>query len=105
MNNFKMIYKILKYLEAMMDVSEPDMTPIRAEALGMTNERWSALMEMLLKDGYVDGASAKRYIRNHIVINNFDEAKITLKGLEYLQENSLMKKAAAVAGGVVSVIN
>lgn len=32
MNNFKMIYKILKYLEAMMDVSEPDMTPIRAEA-------------------------------------------------------------------------
>lgn len=48
MNNFKMIYKILKYLETMMDVSEPDMTPIRAEALGMTNEIWSALIEMLL---------------------------------------------------------
>ena len=33
MDNFKVVYRILKHLEAMMDASEPDMSPITSESL------------------------------------------------------------------------
>ena len=39
MDNFKVIYKILKYPESAMDYSEPDYEPILAAALGLTEER------------------------------------------------------------------
>ena len=104
MDNFKVIYKILRYLETMMDVSEPDMSPITAESLGLSQERWSNIMEMLIRNGYIEGAGAKRYVRTPLVISNLERARITLKGLEYLQENSLMKKAANIAKGITEII-
>ena len=104
MDNFKVIYKILRYLETMMDVSEPDMSPITAESLGLSQERWANLMEMLIRNEYIEGASAKRYVRTPLMIINLERTRITLKGLEYLQENSLMKKAANIAKGITEII-
>ena len=75
MDNFKVIYKILRYLEIMMDVSEPDMSPITAECLGLSQERWSNIMGMLIRNGYIEGAGAKRYVRTPLVISNLDYAQ------------------------------
>ena len=45
-----------------------------------------------------------RYIRQPERIEPPMEPHITLQGLEYLQENSLMKKAAAFAKGVKEIV-
>lgn len=103
MNNFKSIYRILKYLEAALDVAAPDMTPIMPVALGITEERWKAYMQMLQKEGYIEGLSYKQYIGEESVMR-VEKVKITLKGLEYLEENSLMQKIKNAAMDVVDII-
>lgn len=103
MNNFKYIYRILKYLEAALDVAAPDMTPIMPGPLGITEERWKAYMQMLQKEGYIEGLSCKQYIGEETVIRA-DKIRITLKGLEYLAENSVMQKIKNAAIEVVDII-
>lgn len=103
MDNFKVIYQILKYLEGAMDYAEPDYTPIQAEALGLTEERWKALIKMLIKDGYVEGVTIKTYMRSTDTIVQFAPV-ITLKGLEYLHENSMMQKIMRAAKGIKDVL-
>ena len=53
MDNFKVIYRILHYLEKAMDLDELDRSRLTPEALGVTERRWLALWEMLAKEGYV----------------------------------------------------
>lgn len=103
MDNFKVIYKILKYLESAMDYSEPDYEPILAAALGLTEERWRLLMKMLTENGYIDGVVLKQYMRSGITIIRFNP-EITLRGLEYLHENSMMKKIMEIAKGITDII-
>lgn len=99
MDNFKIIYRILRTLEQSMDLEEFDKSLISAEALGISENRWRALMEMLLEEGYVKGAVAVKSIYS-TGIKIGPDFGITLKGLEYLNENSFMKKAANFAKGI-----
>lgn len=103
MDNFRVIYRILRYLEKALDYDEPNMDCISAKALKLSDQRWMALMEMLSKEGYIDGFSVQRTVDGSILISS-PTPRITLKGLEYLQENSLMKKAAELAKGVAEII-
>lgn len=104
MDNFKVIYRILRYLEKAMDYDEADMDFISCERFRITEQRWSAIMEMLVKDGYVDGISVKRSVDGEMVIS-VSYPRITLKGLEYLKENSLMQKAADLTKGIAEIIS
>ena len=92
------------YLEKALDYDEPDMERISAKALGLSEQRWTALMSMLAKEGYVEGISIQKSVDGETAIS-ISNPRITLKGLEYLQENSLMKKAAALAKGVADIIS
>jgi len=85
------MYKILKALEKAMDLDEFDINNISAETLKISNNRWFAIMEMLIENGYVSGISIEHYLAGDRIVNR--GIKITLKGLEYLNENSFMKKA------------
>ena len=91
MDNFSVIYKILRTLEKAMDCDEFDIKSIGADVLGISENRWLAIMEMLITDGLVTGAKITNYLNNKRLINS--DMRITLKGLEYLQDNTLMKKA------------
>lgn len=103
MDNFKVIYRILRYLEKAMDYDEPDVEQISAKALGLSPQRWTSIMEMLATEGYVTGLSIKRSLDGETLLS-VSVPRITLKGLEYLQENSLMKKAADIAKGVAEIL-
>ena len=103
MDNFRVIYRILRYLEKALDYDEPNMDCISAKALKLSDQRWVALMEMLSKEGYIDGFSVQSTVDGSILVSS-STPRITLKGLEYLQENSLMKKAAELAKGVADII-
>lgn len=102
-DNFKIIYRILKALEKAMDYDEFDMACISADALKISEPRWIKLMLMLYKEGYIEGMSFKRGLGDNYLVSG-SRPEITLKGLEYLNDNSLMKKAAELAKGVAELI-
>lgn len=85
MDNFKAVYKILAALERAMDCPAFDIRYIGPEALGVTAERWARYLEMLLDVGYIKGVSIRRNILGETIVEA-KEARITMKGLEYLQE-------------------
>lgn len=105
MNNFKKIYEILKILEKSMDLEEFDKENLSKERLGLSEARWCRIMAMLVDGGYIEGVKiwssmGSEYPRAFLI-----RPEITLKGLEYLEENSLMKKAANMAKGIAEVIS
>ena len=103
--NFKIIYKILKILESSMDYEVFDVQRISASALGITDVRLKKVLKILLENGYVSGFEVKKYIGDpHENIIGLENIQITLRGLEYLEENSLMRKAAELAKGIVNII-
>lgn len=77
MYNFIAIYRILSYLEQALDYDEPDMSQISSNALGLSDNRWLALLRLLEDAEYIE-------VFGH-------RTRITLRGLEYLQQNSLMQ--------------
>lgn len=97
MGNFIAIYKMLKILELSLDLKESSIESLSKDGLGLSEARWCRLMAMLVSAGYITGVqvwdgSERGYPRVYMV-----RPEITLKGLEYLQENPLMKKAANIA--------
>lgn len=106
MDNFKVIYSILKHLEAALDCAELDIDPISPFRLGITRERWEQLLIMLQDEGYIKGlvlakslGDSRRHIAEPI------EPEITIKGLEYLANNATIKKAARLAKGIKDVVS
>lgn len=104
MDNFKVIYKILKVLEKYMDHETVPLELISNEALGISKERWSRLMKMLVDNGLVEGVRNIEFDGQTVPMIKLNNPSITLKGLEYLEENSLMKRAAAVAKGIKDIV-
>lgn len=103
MDNFKAVYKILSALEKAMDLPEFDITQIGAEALGVSAERWARYIEMMADTGYIKGVLIKRDITGDTRIDA-KNMRITLKGLEYLQENTIMQKLYQAAKGFKEIV-
>lgn len=101
MDDFRIIYKILRILQNSMDLEEFDRNSISAEALGLSTPKWSRLMAMLLKEGYITGGETWNAMDCGYPRVALSRPELTLKWLEYLEENSLMKKAADLAKGIV----
>lgn len=101
MDNFSLIYKILSTLEKAMDYPEFDIEQINAKSLKISEERWLRYMEMLSDSGYIKGVEFSTSIAGLQV--DFDEIRITLKGLEYLTENSFMKRAYRAVKGIKEI--
>ena len=105
MDNFYIIYKILKALEKALDYDEFDVSQISAERLGITFQRWEKLMIMLAKSGYVEGVIFDQCSSDYSPkLEQPIRPVITLKGLEYLSDNTLMKRAANAAKGIKDTI-
>ncbi len=105
MDNFKTIYRILRYLEQAMDYEITDPEPISHTALGITRKRWEQILIMLQDNGYISGIIYVRtLLSDRAHITEPIRPSITLKGLEYLAENSLMKKAGDLLRGVIDIV-
>ena len=105
MDNFTIIYKILKALEKAMDFDEFDITAISHEKLGVTYPRWEKIIIMLSKSGYIEGIVYDQCSGDYSPkLERPVCPVITLKGLEYLSDNTLMKKAANIAKGIKDTI-
>lgn len=102
MDNFKVIYKILKALERAMDYEEFDKESISAERLEISKPRWTQLIIMMYTEGLISGVKVTTdgLSSAHVVMIR---PQITLKGLTYLSENSLMKTISNTIKGVVEI--
>ena len=104
-DNFKIIYKILKHLEASLDNEVLDMEPISAEQLRISYERWSAILRMLQDEGYIRGLVLTMTTSDsHPQLVQPVRPSITLKGLEYLTDNVMMQKAGRLLKGIKDTI-
>lgn len=103
MESFTDIYKILHGLESCMDMETVNLDMISPEMLKISKERWGKYLEMLQDEGYIKGVKISTYISGAKAVNA-DNIQITLKGLEYLNENSMMKKAYRAIKGIKDVV-
>ncbi len=104
MDNFKAVYAILTTLEKAMDYPAADLNEIIGpEALGVSRERWARYMEMMADVGYIKGVVTRQTVVGGTAVQ-MDSPRITLKGLEYLQENSVMRKIYNTAKGIVDLV-
>ena len=103
-DTFKIIYRILKTLRDSMDYEYFDESRISPEKLGITKAKWSRIMKMLVDDGYIKGVAVAQTLDENvpdIVVGNIS---ITIKGLEYLQENSVMRKVGNALKGIINTV-
>lgn len=54
MDNFRVIYRILRYLEKALDYDEPDMNCISAKTMAISERRWLSLLAMLAGENYIE---------------------------------------------------
>jgi DNA-binding Lrp family transcriptional regulator len=105
MEEFRIIYRILRILKKSMDFEEFDREQISAEALGLSEPMWRRIMALLVKNGYIEGVKIIKCDQLDAPIIKYTGCpEITMKGLEYLESNSMMKKAADLAKGIVDII-
>ena len=105
MDNFRIIYRILKYLEEHLGEDKLDIDKISHERFGISFVRWEALLRMMQEEGYIKGLMYEQSLSDsspHVVMPI--RPKITIKGLEYLTENHMMRKVANVAKEVIDII-
>mgnify|MGYP004479840261 FL=1 len=103
MDDFRTIYKILRILQKSMDLEEFNKNSISAETLGLSIPKWNRIMAMLLNEGYISGGETWNAMDCGYPKVALTRPELTLKGLEYLEENSLMRKAADLAKGKVEI--
>lgn len=94
MSTFQTIYKILRLLDKNKGREDFDYALISAQAMKIGFEEWEQLMIEMQVNGLIRGL-----VTNQTLSDKFPHLVepirpvITLKGMEYLSENSFMSKA------------
>lgn len=88
MDNLKIVYKVLVGIEASMYSNRFD--GIFLEALKIPEERRNRILQSMIDEGLIDGFERVNYAGGY----GFKaiEPRLTIKGMEFLQENSTMQK-------------
>lgn len=93
---FVVAYKILLYYYACLKrtrVFDKDEFDHMIGAKDINEDYLTDILVMLWENGYLKGVNPRKAIGGIIVgLNSPQNYKITLKGIEYLQENSMMSK-------------
>ncbi|MDE6244803.1 MAG: YjcQ family protein [Treponemataceae bacterium] len=102
-DNFKCIYRILTAFEKSLDLPEFDIADISAKTLGVSETRRVKYLEMLANAGYITGVEFREDITGEtdIIARN---PLITIKGLEYLSENTIMQRIYKAMKGIKDIV-
>lgn len=91
--NLKAIYKILKTLQKWSGREDFSNELISAKAVGLTYEAWEQLIIELQENGYIKGVQYSQSMTDKFPhLAEPITPRITLKGIEFVEENSIMKK-------------
>lgn len=96
--SLKVAYRALRALRSQMGDEECDPDALSPESLKSSRAMRDNVLLMLAEDGYVRGVSAVSYdAQREIALSN---PRITMRGLEFLESNSTMRRAADAARGI-----
>lgn len=104
---FVMAYKLLKYLyDCLKNGKQPNTNLITDDSrfFPIGKEYFTYLIENLVDDGYIKNVKVARY-DDEVSVFITDDIQITPKGIEYLQENSMMKKMAKAITNIAELIH
>lgn len=101
MDTLQTAYKILHSLETKKKADYMGAI-ISPQTLGIEEDEWLDVIRSLLDEGYVAGISIKQDILGDVNVN-IQSARITLKGAEYLRDNSAMRKFAKIATDIITI--
>ncbi|HZJ75505.1 MAG TPA: YjcQ family protein [Clostridia bacterium] len=101
MDNFKIIYRILKAMDKSIDSGDVRL-PIHTE-LEITLDRYYALLIAMVDEGLIDGVSYNYYLEQSEPDILLNKPRLTLKGFEYLAENSTINKAKSLVKGMIDI--
>ena len=97
------MYRILAYLYACMkDGVVPDKGMYNPEAMGINETYWNSIMAELSRRKLVQGVDAKALAdKDYVTLGN---ARVTMEGVEFLMENSMMAKAKDFLMGIKAAV-
>lgn len=100
------VYKVLKRIHAAEQLDETDPGMFAPEVFDIDAAQRDRIMAMLQAEGLIDGVIVRKYVgqRRETVLIDWQALQVTLKGLQYLEENSAMRRAAEEAKGIVGAI-
>lgn len=102
MDNFKLIYKILKYFEACMEFEEFDEDNFTAAHFGVSDTLFLNILNILIEDGYIRGVKViNDKLGSQLLLLN---PHLSLEGMEYLENNTMMKKVYRTLKGINDII-
>lgn len=91
---FAVTYKILNYLKYCYENGiNPDPNVLNADNFNIGNVQFANTLQMLSDHGYISGLKFHSTSTNGTVVGGVQNAKITMEGLQYLAENTMMQKA------------
>lgn len=101
---FKLVYVILTELyEAKKAGEKVDVEAISSERLGIPSGYLADIIVELIDKGYVKGISY-RETKSGRIFSPIEEMSITLEGVEFLQENSMMKKVHEALKNIKDIV-
>lgn len=103
---FVIAYQILAYLyRCLKDGKEPEKAMLEpgSRYLPINEKYWSYIMENLQNQGYIDGITVHHPWGRETVIEDLETCQITPSGIEYLCENSTIKKAYKFVKEAISI--
>ena len=93
---YVIVYKILSYLYQCLKLGKKiDEKCIDNDNkyISINLDYWKYIIVKLIDEEYISDVQYDRTWCGEIIVSNLDQAQITPKGIEYLNENSLMEKA------------
>lgn len=91
---FVVMYKIIAYLyDCMKKGADPDARQWDATAMGVPEPYWKKVVKELVDHGLIDGVTITVLGSGDTIVTPVDP-KVTMEGVQFAQENSMMSKAA-----------
>ena len=104
---FVLVYKILKYLyKCLKSGASTDFNYLTYETkdFPVHKEYWEYIIEKLVEEKYIEGVYVIRSDTNFISVKYTSGMRITPLGIEYLEDNKMMKKVAKAVKDIASLI-
>jgi hypothetical protein len=101
MDEFKIIYQILEAIRTAPETSF-EAKNLCGELFGITDAEFEMIMKILNGSGYISGLKIVKTVGKTQFV--CDDVTITISGLEYLKENSVMQKIKRAEEGIIEII-
>ncbi|EFR30824.1 YjcQ protein [Eremococcus coleocola] len=91
---FVVIFKVLSYFyNQKKNGKEIKEENINAYKLQVNQTYLMDIYKELFEEGYLKGGHVRSYMDGSIQLDNFEDIRITIAGVEFLKENNQMKKS------------